>query len=177
MRGSLADVARLMEQAGVRYVVIGAHAVNAWLEPRATADVDLTIEAGVADHARLRDTLLAAGFREAAADRPGAPSGPDFVRYVSEESTLRIEVQTAKTALQQSVLDRARRTDEGVLVATPEDLIVLKLIAGRAKDEIDLVGLVRLTGLDWPYVERWADEWQVADRLFDVRRRAASGGA
>jgi hypothetical protein len=37
---------------------------------------------------------------------------------------------------------------------TPEDLIVMKLIAHRPKDRIDLLGLVALPGLDWSYVER-----------------------
>ncbi|MEW6270312.1 MAG: hypothetical protein AB1689_13560 [Thermodesulfobacteriota bacterium] len=172
MAGAILEVGRLIESVGVRYALIGAHAVNVWLEPRATADIDLTVQAGVADHERLHEALLAAGFRRAAVDRADAPSGPDFVRYASADGSVVVELQLAKTALQQSLLDRAVSSDDGVRIATPEDLIVLKLIAGRSKDEIDLLGLARLPDLDWQYVERWAAEWQVADRLADVRRRA-----
>ncbi len=32
-RDALVDVARVFEQAGIPYAVIGAHAVNVWLEP------------------------------------------------------------------------------------------------------------------------------------------------
>ena len=35
----------LLDEAGVEYAVIGGHAVNAWLEPRFTADVDVTVHA------------------------------------------------------------------------------------------------------------------------------------
>ena len=46
---------------------------------------------------------------------------------------------------------------------------MLKLIANRPKDRIDLLGLVQLDGLDWAYVERWAVAWDVADRLRALR--------
>ncbi len=58
-------------------------------------------------------------------------------------------------------------------MATPEDLIVMKLIADRPKDAVDLLGLVRLPSLDWQYVERWTAAWDVTDRL--ARVRAAAG--
>ena len=53
----------------------------------------------------------------------------------------------------------------------PEELLVMKLIAHRSKDQIDASGLARLEGLDWPYVERWAAEWDVTDRLRALRSK------
>ena len=58
-------------------------------------------------------------------------------------------------------------------VATVEDLIVLKLIADRTKDQADLEGLLALGALDWAYVERWATTWGVLDRLRSKRRGGA----
>jgi len=168
----LSEVGLVLERAGVRYAIIGAHAVNVWLEPRATADIDVTVETSVDRH--LHDVLASAGYRVAAEVGAGAPSGPDFVRYVSNDGSVTVELQVAKTALQRQVVARARRAESGVLVATPEDLIVLKLIAWRRKDELDLLGLVGIGELDWGYVERWASEWNVTDRLEDVRGRVGS---
>jgi hypothetical protein len=51
----------------------------------------------------------------------------------------------------------------------------MKLIANRAKDQIDLLGLAQLDKLDWDYIEHWAREWDVTDRL-RVLRAMASGG-
>jgi hypothetical protein len=86
-----------------------------------------------------------------------------------------LKVQTAKTEFQREVLRRAAVRHDGSHVATPEDLIVMKLIAHRPKDRIDLLGLVALPGLDWSYVERWADEWQVRDRLDTLRIESGIG--
>ncbi len=54
-------------------------------------------------------------------------------------------------------------------VATAEDLIVLKLIANRPKDQVDLLALAALPGIDWSYIERWADAWNVRDVLGRLR--------
>jgi hypothetical protein len=143
--------------------------VNAWLEPRFTADIDVTVNVTPEGAGALRALLLSRGFtidRELGSD---LPSGPDFVRWLSTEGEI-LEIQSAKTAFQAEVVRRAE-TAGGARVATPEDLLVLKLIADRMKDRVDIVGLVGLPDLDWAYVEHWAREWDVLESL--ERYRAA----
>ena len=67
---------------------------------------------------------------------------------------------------------RALIRADGLRVATASDLIVLKLIANRPKDQNDLLGLLALPTIDWPYVERWANEWDVRGLLDGLRARA-----
>jgi Nucleotidyl transferase AbiEii toxin, Type IV TA system len=165
MDDPLRYLAGLLASLGTDYAVIGAHAVNCWLEPRLTGDIDVTVAANRAQLDRLRARLSAEGFRVAREHGAGAPSGPDFVRFVSADGEVVIELQTAKTELQREVLRRAVSTPEGLRVATVEDLIVLKLIADRTKDQADLEGLLGLGAIDWAYVEKWATTWGVLDRL------------
>jgi hypothetical protein len=169
----LSYVARLLASIGADYAVIGAHAVNCWLEPRLTGDIDLTVAADRAQLDSLRARLSSEGFRVAREYGAEAPSGPDFVRFVSADGELVIEVQAAKTEFQREVIRRAAGTANGLRVATVEDLIVLKLIADRTKDQVDLEGLLGLGALDWAYVEKWAMVWGVLDRLQSKRRRGA----
>ncbi len=169
---ALASLARLLDEIGVPYALIGAHGVNAWLEPRFTADVDLTAASTSEEMGRLRRGLLAAGFRVAREHGAALPSGPDFVRFVAPDGELLLEVQAAKTTFQREVVRRAVASSSGLRVATIEDLIVLKLIADRPKDQGDLDGLARLPGIDWAYVERWAREWEVGARLERLRAQA-----
>lgn len=167
----LAWLATVLGELRLPYAVIGAHAVNAWVEPRFTADIDVTIELTAETAGALARELERAGFSRARAHGDGAPSGPDFVRYVSTTASLTVEFQGAKTPFQREVVRRARTAADGARIATPEDLIVLKLIADRPKDQVDLLGLTALPGLDWSYVERWAREWEVEDRLRALRER------
>jgi hypothetical protein len=162
-----------LDRSGLDYVVIGGHAVNVWLEPRFTADVDVTIQAGPAGMDRLKDVLGGEGYRVIREHGADVASGPDFVRFVSQGEGVTLEVQTAKTEFQRESLRRAAASGNVPRIATPEDLIVMKLIANRPKDQIDLQGLVQLDGLDWAHVERWAAEWDVSDRLRALRGVAA----
>jgi hypothetical protein len=163
----------LLDGSGLDYAVIGGHAVNAWLEPRFTADLDVTLQADPDAMARLKQLLAEKGYRVTREHGADLPSGPDFVRFVSDRDGLPLEVQAAKTELQRECLRRAAASGRTPRIATAEDLIVMKLIAGRPKDEIDLLGLVRLGDLDWTYIERRAAEWEVIDRLRVARSAAA----
>jgi hypothetical protein len=172
MDDAIAALLGFLDEAHVEHVVIGGHAVNAWLEPRFTADVDVTVHARPAEIERLKTVLDARGYRVAREHGADLPSGPDFVRFVSQGEGVTLEVQTAKTEFQREILRRAAARGRP-RIATPEDLIVMKLIAYRAKDQLDLLGLARLDGLDWAYVEAWAAEWEVTERLREVRAKAA----
>jgi hypothetical protein len=97
------------------------------------------------------------------------PSGPDFVRFVRGQDDPPIELQAAKTRLQEELIARARREPSGAATATPEDLILLELIAHRPKDLADLAGLLALPEIDWSYVVERAREWEVLDRLDRLR--------
>ena len=171
MSDALRQIAELLERAAVPYAVIGAHAVNAWAEPRFTADLDVTACATREDMERLRRALGVGGYVERVAHGGSLPSGPDFVRFVSRDGGSIIEVQAAKTDLQRSVVDRALRLESGLRVATVEDLLVLKLIADRPKDQGDLASLSARADIDWSYVERWCREWEIEDRLRRLRAR------
>ena len=159
-------LARLLDRADIPYALIGGHAVNTLLEPRLTRDIDVTVVASAEGIGRLRAALEAEGFQLEREFGSELPSGPDFLRFVSEPVV--IEVQTAKTRYQHDVVRRAA-SEDGVRVASPEDLIVLKLIADRPKDQEDLRGLARLRSLDWSYVERCTEEWDVQGRLRRLR--------
>ena len=165
----LALLAAVFERAGLAYALIGGHAVNVWLEPRFTADVDVTVMADPAALARARAGLEAAGYQVATEHGADLPSGPDFVRFTRGRDDPPIELQVAKTRLQEELIARARRHQGGVATATPEDLILLELIAHRPKDLADLAGLLALAEIDWPYVEERAREWDVFDRLARLR--------
>ena len=57
----LAFLACLLDRAGLAHALIGGHAVNVWLEPRFTADIDVTVLTDREAMARLRTDLEAAG--------------------------------------------------------------------------------------------------------------------
>jgi len=69
-----------------------------------------------------------------------------------------------------------RERAAGGPIATPDDLLVYKLVAGRPQDLADIDRMLRLgvAPEDEAYVRRWADEWQVVDRLDAALTAAAA---
>ncbi|HUH03450.1 MAG TPA: nucleotidyl transferase AbiEii/AbiGii toxin family protein [Kofleriaceae bacterium] len=157
---------------GLSAALIGGHAVNAWAEPRFTADIDITVAADADAIERVRQDLLARGYRIVREVGAELPSGPDFLRLVRGSDDPPIDLQIAKTSFQEEVIRRARPGRPPI--ATPEDLIVLKLIAHRPKDLLDLRNLILLNDLDWDYIEGWADAWEVRQRLDTLRTADSS---
>lgn len=168
--GLFAQLGSILTRAQIAHALIGGHAVNAWIEPRYTADIDITIQADPAASARLESALTEGGYVRTLAHGSELPSGPDFVQYRAQGGRVVLELQAAKTAFQLELIQRARSIRPGSLrVATPEDLIILKLIADRPKDQVDLLGLVALPDLEWAYIERWANVWGLDASLAKLR--------
>lgn len=156
--------------AGLAVALIGGVAVNAFEDPRFTKDLDLTVAADTEAVARFVAALERGGFEVLKMQAGGAPSGPDFVQLIRPGTPDIIDILTAKTTYQELVIKRAIQSSEQPLpVATAEDLIVLKLIAGRSKDWIDAQALARHNPVDWDYVTHWAEVWEITDRLERLR--------
>jgi predicted nucleotidyltransferase len=177
IRALLDEARAAIEETGARYALIGGCARNAYAEPRATKDVDFAVEADEATHEALVRALAARGFTCASAVTSPGETLPDLALY-RDGAGRRIDLLFAKTAFEESALSRSRvlAPYEGVRVpvVTPEDLIVYKVLAGRTQDVSDIEVVVRTlriahTPIDWRYVERWCDEWEVRDRLDRVR--------
>ena len=170
-RGFIAEfLAFEAERLGLGIALIGGEGVNFWVQPRFTQDFDLTVSANAEAVWALVDALKAQGYLIAVADDADSPSGPALVRLKHPEGHPPIDIITAKTDYQNLVIERATPRQRGVLpVATPEDLIVLKLIANRSIDHRDIYTILETQSIDWEYVEHWARIWDVTDSLQRVR--------
>ena len=165
----VARIAITLEGAGINGALIGGHAVNVWVEPRLTVDIDVAVMSGVAT-THLSRALTDAGFTTEVEVDANAKSGPGFLRIRDNQTSMMVDFLVAKTDFETGVVTRAIAADGLELpVATAEDLVVLKLISFRPKDQKDLLELGKIEGLDWSYVEHWASIWDVKDRLAKLR--------
>lgn len=177
VRTVLSEIDDILGPLSERLVLIGGMAFNYWCEPRYTADLDFVVAADEEVVGKLVSQLNSRGYEASRIQGAGQPSGIDFVRLTDPSGRKVVEFQTAKTAYQELLIKRGIVPDAAVpvRVATPEDLIVLKLIAGRSKDYPDALALAQMENLDWPYIEEWAAVWQVEDRLQRLRDLLALG--
>jgi hypothetical protein len=165
------ELAEILGDLRHQLAVIGGVAYNFWREPRYTNDIDFNVVADAKVAAELRNRLVAHGYEVVREQTPDATSGPDFLRFILPGTRKIVEFQAAKTPYQELTIKRAvmAAPDQPFPVATAEDVIVLKLIANRPKDHRDMVSLGMIDGLDWDYIEHWAEIWGVAETLANLR--------
>lgn len=146
-----------MASGGWRWYVFGAQAVQVFGVPRATADVDITIE--VADDALdgLVDAMDKAGF-QLRATSPGFVRRTRVLPFFHRSTRIPLDAVRAGPGLEERFIERARVIDFGagpIPVMSPEDLIVTKILSARPKDLNDVRGLLRAQAgaLDRDYVQ------------------------
>jgi predicted nucleotidyltransferase len=175
----LERVAEGLENLGVPYMVIGGQAVLLYGEPRLTKDIDIAVGA---DLNRLPDILsLVRNIQLTPLVDPDTFTRQTMVLPCADPGTgIRVDLVFSSSPYEQQAMSRTRTVKIGrarVRFASVEDLVIHKLIAGRARDLEDVKSvLVKNPGIDLKYVRHWLTEFSTAlsqpfvDRLEQILR-------
>jgi len=175
----LERVAEGLENLGVPYMVIGGQAVLLYGEPRLTKDIDIAVGA---DLNRLPDILsLVRNIQLTPLVDPDTFTRQTMVLPCADPGTgIRVDLVFSSSPYEQQAMSRTRTVKIGqarVRFASVEDLVIHKLIAGRARDLEDVKSvLVKNPGIDLKYVRHWLSEFSTAlsqpfvDRLEQILR-------
>ena len=149
------------------WMFIGAVSVAAWGRVRATTDADFAVSLDFTRAGELDKAMIRAGFEKVSgpeeipakrlvlskywAQYPGGGLGVD-VFYTTGYDTGRF--------LRRALTRRVQVKFYGKIypVTSPEDLVVFKVHAYRARDLDDVATILerRFDDLDWRYIRRWA---------------------
>lgn len=142
----LADLARVLADLQVRWYLFGAQAALLYGAARLTADVDITLQMPrTVTTAQLADSLGQHGFRVRVSD-PAFIAHTRVVPIEHMASGLPADLVLGGPGLEEEFLARAIiREIEGVPVpvASAEDIVVMKILAGRGKDLEDVSAILR----------------------------------
>jgi hypothetical protein len=165
---------QLFEQAGVPYVLMGGLAVRAYGIPRPTYDVDFTVAVERSRLPGIYHAVQALGYtvpEQYASGWVDRVAGMPVVkiRLDLEDRGIDVDVFLAESTYQREVLRRRVQQEfEGrpVWFVSPEDLILMKLVAHRPRDLADVADVLFTQGqLDEAYLRRWAKELGVLEEL------------
>lgn len=164
----------ILKQLGIKYAVVGGVAVHIHGLPRPTWDVDLVVQLSDEQAARLMDAAEEEGFlvdenaRHGWRDTLQQMPMLKFKTYV-EDGTVDVDLFLSETEFLKKVIDRRVSVESPELTAeviTPEDLILMKLLAHRNKDLADIDDIFFVQGqLDVAHLRLWADRLNVRSRL------------
>ena len=174
---ALIEIAGVFESLSARYAVMGGVAVRVHGIPRPTYDVDFTVALAREKLAVFYKRVMDMGYTVADSYLDGwidevAGMPVVKVRMHLQDHGIDIDIFLAESAFQLSLIARRQQEEiegSGIYFVSPEDLILLKLVAGRPRDIADIQDVLFTQGqLDETYLGRWATALGVADRLQQV---------
>jgi hypothetical protein len=162
------------------WMFVGAVPVSVWGRVRATTDADFAISIDLSGAFDLDDKMVGAGFEKI--EGPVEIPGKRLILskyWHGGKAGLGIDVffstgydvgRFLGSAMQRKVPVTFQRKRYWALSA--EDLVIMKLLANRAKDVDDVAGVLeKMFGeLDWPYIHDWCVELRIEQPLIQLVR-------
>ena len=153
----LRELAATLGAAGVRWYLFGAQAAILHGASRLTADVDVTVEVPEGSLSTLLATLAGRGFAARIANAEAFAERTRVVPLVHERSGIPVDLVLAGPGLEERFFTRIETYEVEsvrVPVASAEDMVVMKILAGREKDRADAAAILaaRAKSLDLAYV-------------------------
>ena len=167
-------LARALESRAFPFVFIGGIAVAAWSRPRTTVDLDVLVAIESLEPSGVVVALEGEGFRltRKGVHRDVMMAGFRVIRDYPEKGSMSVPVDVliSNNPVVHDIIQRACQRSVGskkVRVPSAEDLIILKLQAGRLRDLADAQAVARAqkTSLDLEYLKKQADVFSVQEGL------------
>ncbi|MBN1420800.1 MAG: nucleotidyl transferase AbiEii/AbiGii toxin family protein [Planctomycetes bacterium] len=186
VRTTLTDIGRYFRATQTPFAIIGGIAVVARGEPRFTGDIDVVAGIDLDRALTLLDGLEGSPFRPLLSDARDVVRAALILPLRHRTTGIKVDVAVGLSGFERDLIARATDVDFGacmVPVATAEDLLLMKVLAGRPRDQEDAVGIVERQGpgIDWEYVMRTGRDLQEAlgqdflPQLERLRRASTSG--
>ena len=161
----LSSIGVSLKKRDIPYMIIGGQAVLLYGEPRLTRDIDITLGVNV-DHL---DDLLA--VVQELTLKPLPKDLKSFVRQtmvlpaLDETTGIRVDFIFSLTPYETEAINRSKKIkilNQEVNFASPEDLIIHKIFAGRPRDIEDVrTVLLKNPEIDVRYVRKWLKEFDL----------------
>lgn len=132
---------------GVRWFLFGAQAAILYGVVRLSADVDVTVDLGKRSATDLVAALAAAGFELRIPDAAGFAEATRVLPFVYRASRMPLDVVLAGPGLEEQFFAGAQErlvSDVRVPVVCAEDLVAMKVLAGRPRDVEDVAAIARV---------------------------------
>lgn len=154
---------RLLDQFEERGVIIGGIATGFLGKPRFTVDLDAIFLASLRDIPKILELAKKEGIEARTQDAAEFAKRSRVLLLQHKESGINIDISLGVLPFEEEVVDRSILHNVGlfsVRLPTPEDLIILKAVAHRSKDLLDIREIVlNNPNLDVPRIERWVKEF------------------
>ncbi len=159
----LKKIAIQLKGGAIPYMVIGGQAVLLYGEPRLTRDIDITLGVGTGELSKVKKILRTMGLQILVKNDKEFVAKTMVLPALDRESGIRIDFTFSYSLYERQAIQRAKEIKLGrtsVRFASLEDLVIHKVIAGRARDLEDVRSiLLKNPKYDAQDIEKWLAEF------------------
>jgi predicted nucleotidyltransferase len=159
----LKKVSRALKKASVPYMVIGGQAVLVYGEPRLTRDIDITVGIGIDGLGQMKKIVSTVGLRILVENERAFVERNMVLPTLEVKSGIRVDFIFSFSPYERQAIERGRDIQVGgttIRFASLEDLVIHKVIAGRARDIEDVKSiLVKNPKYKSNEIARWLKEF------------------
>lgn len=159
----LENIARELLNQNIPYMITGGQAVLLYGEPRLTKDIDITLGIGIDGLNKIKSIIKTLELKSLVANVENFVDKTMVFPVIDEESGIRVDFIFSFSPYERQAINRAKEIKFGktkVKFASLEDIIIHKIIAGRARDIEDVKSvLLKNPDYDAHYVEKWLAEF------------------
>jgi hypothetical protein len=159
----LRKISQQLRKASIPYMVIGGQAVLLYGEPRLTRDIDITLGVGVDELSRLKRVIPAIGLKILVKKEKEFVERNLVLPTMDQKSGIRVDFIFSFSPYERQGIDRGKDVKLGktwVRFASLEDVVIHKVVAGRARDLEDVKSiLLKNPVYDFEYINKWLEEF------------------
>ncbi|MBX6423242.1 nucleotidyl transferase AbiEii/AbiGii toxin family protein [Thermosulfurimonas sp. F29] len=151
-------LAKILDQNEIPYMIIGGQAVLLYGIPRLTRDIDITLGLEATSVEKLLELVERVGLQVLVKDPRRFVAETWVLPTLHSETGLRVDFIFSWSPFEQEALKRVREVIiEGypVKFASPEDVIIHKMLAGRPRDLEDVQGILSKQKVDFERIRIW----------------------
>ena len=152
----LAKFSNELEARSLRYALIGGLAASIRGRIRTTEDLDLILLCSLDESLAFVESLEESGFSSLVDDYEEIARSALLIPLVHDVSGIQLDLAIGLSGFEQQIVERADPMiidGSEIFVATAEDVLLLKVLAGRPQDLQDVDGIVNVQAdqFDWQY--------------------------
>ncbi len=159
----LTKIARELNKHRIPYMVIGGQAVLLYGEPRLTKDIDITLGLGIDGFKEVKETVQNLALRILVNNPEEFVQKTMVFPVIDDKTGIRVDFIFSFSLYEKQSIERAKDVKFGrvmVKFASLEDVVIHKIIAGRARDLEDIKSIIlKNANYDVNYIREWLEEF------------------
>ncbi len=172
---ALHNLSQALDTEGIDWAIAGAIAANFYRDQvRTTMDLDVLLSLTDKTLSVVVDALQTHGWRSVEVI-------DDWLLRAEHPDAGRVDILVSGTAYETEAITRAQQValdnDHVYQTLAIEDVLILKLIADRFQDNADVESILATDpDLDWQYMSKWIDEFELSERFQRIENAALARG-